>query len=430
MGDGMKKSKKVTLVALMLAITIVVGGVSVYADFGSGIAAMAEGTEIIKTAISGKKIVFSDVDFKQGLCISDFEKIEITAVPESNQGTLMLAGRRVGVGTVIKRKNIGALVFIPASKDISECSFKFKTDDYASGTEVTFVIKFTEKVNYAPTVSGDGQDSLTTQREVSVWGVMRANDAESDALEYMVISYPKAGTMTVIDKKNGEFLYTPPTDYTGKVSFTFVARDEWGNFSKPQEVMINVTERMSEVVYEDLKSHKEYNAAIALTAIGAVDGRLIGDGVYFMPEDKVTVAEFVTMAMKCAGISPNKSLTETYFDDDADIPAPMKSYIATAQMLGIVQGNFENGGLFLRPNDPITRYEAAMIMATLIDVDEEAELPGFADCDTLPVWSEAAVAEMCVVGIFDGGKEALGGTDELSKIECVAYLYKMYKSLR
>ena len=430
MGDGMKKSKKVTLITLMLTVAIAVGGVSVYADFGSGVAAMAEGTEIIKTAISGKKIVFSDVDFKQGLCITDFEKIEITAVPESNQGTLMLAGRRVGVGTVIKRKNIGALVFVPASKDISECSFKFKTDDYASGAEVRFVLKFTEKVNYAPTVSSDGQDSLTTQREVSVWGVMRANDAESDALEYMVISYPKAGTLTVIEKRNGEFLYTPPTDYNGKVSFTFVARDEWGNFSKPQEITINVTERMSEVVYEDLKSHKDYNAAIALTAIGAVDGRLIGDGVYFMPEDKVTVAEFVTMAMKCAGIAPNKSLTETYFDDDADIPTPMKSYIATAQKMGIVQGNFENGGLFLRPNDPITRYEAAMIMAELIDSEGEAALPSFSDCNTLPVWAEAAVAQMCAVGIFDGSMETIGGTDELSKIECAAYLYRMYKSLR
>ena len=125
----MKKSKRIALITLVLTLAIAVGGVSVYADFGSGVAAMAEGTEIIKTAISGKKIVFSDVDFKQGLCITDFEKIEITAVPESNQGTLMLAGRRVGVGTVIKRKNIGALVFIPASGEVKECSFKFKTDD-------------------------------------------------------------------------------------------------------------------------------------------------------------------------------------------------------------------------------------------------------------------------------------------------------------
>ena len=413
---------------MLLIVALTVGGIAAYADFGSGVAAMAEGTEIIKTAISGKKIVFSDVDFKQGLCITDFDKIEITAVPESNQGVLMLAGRRVGIGTVIKRKNIGALVFIPASRDVSECRFKFKTDDYASGAEVDFVLKFTEKVNYAPTVSAKNEDTLTTQREVSVWGTMSAEDAEADTLEYLVISYPKVGALTVLDKKTGEFLYTPPTDYTGEVSFTFVARDEWGNFSKPEKVEIRVTERMSEVVYEDLKDHREYNAAIALTAIGAADGKLIGDGVYFMPQSKVTIAEFVTMAMKCAGISADKSLTATYFDDDADIPAPMKSYIATAQKYGIVQGKFENGGLYLRPNAPITRYEAAMIMSALVEGDSDAVLPTFTDGNTLPVWAEAAVAEMCAIGIFDGECQTIGGNDELTKIECAAYLYRMYKT--
>ncbi len=423
----MKKSfVKAAAVAMLLIAALTVSGIAVYADFGSGVAAMAEGTQIIKSAISGKKIVFSDVDFKQGLCITDFEKIEITAIPESNQGVLMLAGRRVGVGTVIKRKNIGALVFIPASREVSECSFKFKTDDYASGAEVEFILKFAEKVNYAPTVSEKSDKRLTTQREVSVWGKMSATDAEKDALEYLIVSYPKAGVVTVLDKKTGEFLYTPPTDYTGEVSFTYVVRDEWGNFSKPEKVEIAVVERMSEVVYEDLKGHKEYNAAIALTAIGAADGRLIGDGVYFMPEEKVTIAEFVTMAMKCAGISADKSLTVTYFDDDADIPTPMKSYIATAEKYGIVQGKFENGGLFLRPNAPITKYEAAMIMSALVDCDEDAMLPAFKDADTLPVWSEDAVAEMCAMGIFDGECETIGGTDELSKIECAAYLYRMY----
>lgn len=424
----MKKSFKraVAAVAAALIVTLCVGGVGAYADFGSGVAAMAEGTEIIKTALAGKKIVFSDVDFKQGLCITDFEKIEITAVPESNQGTLMLAGRRVGVGTVIKRKNIGAMVFIPASREVSECRFKFKTDDYASGAEVDFVLKFTEKVNYAPTVSSGEGSTLITQREVGVWGKMSATDVEEDELEYLVISYPKAGALTVLDKKTGEFLYTPPTDYTGEVSFTYVSRDEWGNFSRPEVVEICVVERMSEVVYEDLKDHREYNAAIALTAIGAVDGRLIGDGVYFMPEEGVTVAEFVTMAMKCAGVAADKSLTSTYFDDDGDIPTAMKSYIATAQKYGIVQGKFENGGLFLRPNDPITRYEAAMIMASLIQSPENAVLPTFRDDDTLPVWAEEAVAEMCAVGIFDDKSETIGGKDKLSRIECVAYLYRMY----
>jgi hypothetical protein len=147
-----------------------------------------------------------------------------------------------------------------------------------------------------------------------------------------------------------------------------------------------------------------------------------------MPEGKVTVAEFVTMAMKCASIAPERMDSATYFDDDEDIPVPMRGYIAKAQKCGIVQGNFENGGLFLRPNDPITRYEAAMIMAALVNVDSDAALPSFADGDTLPVWAEEAVARMCAAGIFDGECEVIGGTDELTRIECAAYLYRMYQT--
>ena len=34
MGDGMKKSKKMALITLVITLAIAVGGVSVYADFG------------------------------------------------------------------------------------------------------------------------------------------------------------------------------------------------------------------------------------------------------------------------------------------------------------------------------------------------------------------------------------------------------------
>lgn len=408
----------------MLILTV--GGVVAFADFGAGVAAMAEGTEIIKTAISGKKIIFSDVDIKQGLCLTDFESIEITSIPESTEGTLMLAGRRVGVGTVIKRKNVGALVFIPASSDVAECHFSFKCAEFADGADVKFTLKFTEKVNYAPSVS-DEVDAvgLVTQREVGVYGKMSATDSEMDTLDYIIIRYPEHGSITVINSNSGEFLYTPPTDYVGEDSFTFVARDEWGNYSKPAVRTIRVTERMSEIEYEDMKASKEYNAAIALTAMGVVDGRLIGDGIYFMPEDTVTLAEFVTMAMKCAGIKPDASLTETYFDDSDEIVPQLVSYIATAARLGIVQGEFCAGELLLCPNSPVTACDAAMIMAAITESDGDMQVSLDFEDYTVPVWSKQAIYEMCTLGIFDQNESVFNGQRALTKEECVGYLYRM-----
>ena len=66
-------------------------------------------------------------------------------------------------------------------------------------------------------------------------------------------------------------------------------------------------------------------------------------------------------------------------------------------------------------------------MAALMGVETDASLPAFKDTDTLPVWAEGAVAAMCAAGIFDGEAEVIGGADELTKIECAAYLYEMYK---
>ncbi len=424
----MRISGKKTVAAILCSATLAlsISATVAYADFGSGVAVLSEGTEIVKTAISGKKIVFSDVDIKQGLCITDFEKIKITSVPTTSEGTLLLAGRRVGAGTTIKRKNIGALVFIPASREVTECRFKFTTDDFANGAEVDFVIKFCEKVNYAPTINAPESEetALKTQREISVFGKMSATDKEDDLLEYTVIKYPKVGNLKVIDKNSGEYLYTPPTDYVGEDSFTYVCRDEWGNYSKPQTVSITVDERMSEVIYTDMTTHPEYNAAVALTAMGVMDGRLIGDGVYFMPDSSITLAEFVTMAMKCAGITPDNTLTETFFDDNAEISSPMMGYIATAQKLGIITGSFTDGKLILEPNKAITRTEAAVIMSNILDTGEDYEMPVFKDENTVPVWAKGAVGVMCTLGIFDTETDLILGDSALTKSECASYLYK------
>ena len=428
----MRINGRVAIASILVSASafLALNGTLAYADFGSGVAVLAEGTEIVKTAISGKKIVFSDIDFKQGLCITDFEKIKITSVPPSSEGTLLLAGRRVGAGTTIKRKNIGALVFIPASKDVAECKFKFTTDDFANGKEVDFIIKFTEKVNYAPTIElkSDEELMLETQREISVYGKMRAEDKEGDCLEYILIKAPEHGNIKIINKESGEFLYTPPTSYVGEDCFTFVARDEWGNYSKPQAITVSIAERMCETIYSDMKTHPDYNAAVALTAMGIMDGRLIGDGVYFMPEKNVSIAEFVAMAMKSAGISPSEE-AQTFFDDDADIPLPLKGYMATAQKMGVITGDFVDGRLLLRPNDNITRAEAAVVMANILDIDMTCELPTFSDASGVPVWARASVSLLCYVGIFDSDSEEIAADAALTKADTAAYLYKLAKNI-
>ena len=423
-----QKTKKLiglTMLLLMLISTVI--GVSAYADFGDGVEVIASDLKIVKTGLVGQKIVFSDADFKQGLCIADFEKIKIQKLPASSEGTLMLAGRRVGEGTEIKRKNIGALVFIPASKEIEECKFTFTISEFAGGSEIEFVLRFTQKVNYAPTAVNDESEeclSVSTQRDVAAFGRMYGYDAENDTLEFVIVKYPAHGTLQILSAESGEYLYTPPYQYTGGDKFSYVIKDSYGNYSELCTVEITVTERMSEAVYVDMKNHKEYNDALTLTAMGIMDGKLIGDGVYFDPDSKITRAEFVTMAMKCASVKPDASLTSTYFDDNAAIPTALVSYVATAQKLGIINGKFTNNALLFGPNDYITKYEAGVIMANILSATHEGEAPVFSDLDTVPVWAHNDIYALCSLGIFESGSEIYGNA-ELTKAEVASYLCKM-----
>lgn len=429
MGNGKEWSKMKKIISLLILSSIVLSvfclGVTASAFFGLGAQVVASNVNMIKTGLIGQKICFTDGDFKSALVLSDFDSITITEIPASTEGTLLLGGRRVGKGRVIKRNNLGALVFIPASDSVSECKFKFTVEGYAGGAEIECILKFIDKVNYAPEAIGDFVGaSVSTQESISVFGNLEATDPEGDAMEYIIVSYPKRGILTMIEKESGRYQYTPTDGFTGKDKFTFVVRDEYGNYSEPVTVSIKVVDRMCDTVYRDMEEREEYNAAVAMTAMGIMSGRQIGDDLYFEPDLTVSRAEFVAMAMKCAGIRADSTLTSTYFDDDGDISASLKGYIATAQRIGLVSGDFKEGKLVFAPNEEITRYEAAKILATLIGSDSEGEESVFATDSDIPVWARAGVYAMCSLGVFDS-EDSATLSESITRGDAAEYMYKM-----
>ena len=411
--------------ALMLVSSVLCIGVSADAFFGTGASVVASDVKMIKTGLHGKKICFTDGDFKSALCVSDFDSITVTEIPSSTEGTLLIGGKRVGAGRVIKRKNLGALVFIPASDSVSECSFKFTVEDYAGGAEIECILKFIDKVNYAPSIDDESvsTSSVSTQEAISVYGNLEATDPEGDEIEFIIVSYPQHGTLTMVDEV-GRYCYTPTDDYTGKDKFTYVVRDEYGNYSTPASVNLRVVERMCDTVYRDMEDREEYNAAVAMTAMGVMGGKMLGDDMYFQPDETVSRAEFVAMAMKCVGIRPDSTLTTTFFDDDADISVSLKGYIATAQRTGLVNGDFKDGKLLFSPTAEITKYEAAKILSTLIGSDAEGEESVFATDSSIPVWARAGVYAMCSLGVFDADDEATL-SEYITRADVASYLYKI-----
>ena len=424
--------KKLISLLITLSITLsifIFGAVTSSASFGLGVQVVASSVNMVKTGLKGQKICFTDADFKSALAISDFESITVTQIPSSTEGTLLLSGRRVGKGRVIKRKNLGALVFIPASDTVSECKFKFTVEGYAGGAEIECILKFIDKVNYAPEATGDSVNAsvIHTQESISFYGNLEATDPEGDDIEFIIVSYPKKGSITITEQESGRYCYTPLDGYTGKDKFTFVARDEYGNYSKPMTVSVKVENRMCDTVYRDMEYREEYNAAVAMTAMGIMSGTQLGDDMYFRPDEAVTRAEFVTMAMKCAGIKVDSTLTSTYFDDDGDISVSLKGYIATAQRTGLVVGDFKDGKLMFSPDEEITRYEAAKILSDVMGTNSEGEESVFATDNDIPSWARSGVYAMCSLGIFDSG-DSSSLSDKITRADVAKYLYRISRT--
>ncbi|MBQ1260646.1 MAG: S-layer homology domain-containing protein, partial [Clostridia bacterium] len=255
---------------------------------------------------------------------------------------------------------------------------------------------------------------------------MSAKDPEGDALEFIIVAYPKYGTIECDGRGSAQYRYTPHTSYVGSDSFTYVARDEYGNYSTPKRVEIDVSERMSSVVYSDMLDRSEYCGAVAMTALGVMSGEQVGDETYFNPDKSVSRAEFVAMAMKVFGIRKDSTVTTSYFDDNADIPKALMGYVATAQRLGFVNGTYASGQLLFRPNDAITKYEAAKILYEISGANADGESAVFADIDTVPVWARPGVYAMYSLGIFDSADGNIYGNSAVSRAQCADYLYKLY----
>lgn len=410
------------IISLILALVLVFGVsiITASAFLGPAAEVIASDVKMVKTGLKGHKMTFTDGDFKSALCLSDFNTLTVTSIPTSLEGTLLLGGRRVSEGKEIQRKNIGGLVFVPASKSVGECSFKFKID---GGAEIECTMKFIDKVNYAPNL--DSIPTVKTQRDITVYSSLSGTDPEGDELEYIIVSYPLSGRVCILD--GGKFCYTPDSDYTGEDKFTYVVRDSFGNYSEPSTVKIEVMNRMCDTVYVDMEDRSEYNAAVAMTAMGIMGGKILGDDIYFSPDEELSRAEFVALAMKVTGIRADSSLSASYFDDDSDIPTSLKPYIATAQRIGLVNGDFTDGKLLFAPNESITKYEAAKILATLIGADGEGEESVFATDEDIPLWARSGVSAMCMLGVFDA-EEAEKSSETVTRASAAEYFYRIENS--
>ena len=103
--------------------------------------------------------------------------------------------------------------------------------------------------------------------------------------------------------------------------------------------------------------------------------------------------------MKAAGVTP--TLKESSFDDNAQIPASIRPYVATAQQCRYVNGRLTTAGLFFDAESPITRAEASVIIKNVLNLAEPTSVTVFADSEEIPVWAKSSLHALYSLGIIE-----------------------------
>ncbi len=237
---------------------------------------------------------------------------------------------------------------------------------------------------------------FSTYKNVAINGEFSAFDPEGDLLTFRVMKNPARGSVTIDENNSRAFVYTPYENKTGKDSFTYVVEDAQGNTSATATVKIKIQKPRSKVNYADMAGNPAHKAAMHLAELDILVGQRMGDTYFFHPEQTLSREEFLSMAMKTLDSDLLRDAVTTGFSDDIAIDTWAKPYVATALYNGVIQGSAdESGQAVFRPDAPMTRVEASVLLDRLMQ---------FSDVHTAsadaPTWAAQSVANLEAIGVL------------------------------
>lgn len=407
----------VVFAALLAAMAVTAGAAE--ADnaemplLSPGLAVIAEKCEMVVSGVPGGEVIFTLEDFERTLGYSP-DEITITSRPDLGVGQLTLGSIVIPEGQTLSAANLNRLSFMPSGAPADEsASFRFRAD--SSAYDYVCVIRLTEAgtVNSAPSLECATAAALCAKVPEGgiCGGTLAASDPDGDALVYEITKFPKHGSVRLSDRSSGRYVYRPTAGYTGKDSFTYTVRDEWGNYAGEAEVKVTVS-RFSAGDYADMSGSAETFARIA-DAAGLMSGTIVGGEKYFYPDREVTRSEFTVTLMMAAGYKPDASDTESVFADSDDIPASARPYVAKAYELGLTRGWIVDGEQLFLPNEPISLAEAAHMTARLLGIEYDGAVEV-----SLPLgsasWAKYEIAALCSAG-FSLSQGSFSSSEKLDR---------------
>lgn len=431
----MKKRIGVISWLLSIALILCAGTVECFAVeevpvVSYGLCVLAAETDVAVSAPIGNDVVFSADCFARGLNLPKVNYITVRSLPDPVKGDLLLGSTRVAAGQTISGENLSFLTFSAASEDYTQATFTFTAN--GGSTPLVCNVYLTGGINYTPTVSmASGLSlNLSTYCGLELEGKLSGYDPDGDDLIFEVVSYPQNGSVLLLDRNEGRYIYKPFEGYVGADAFSYVVRDRFGSYSASATVNLSVTKQGSSLTYVDMEGSSACYASLAMTEAGVMSGTQVGEQHYFYPTRAISRVEFLVMAMHAAGIADLPSTAQTVFADDGEIPDAMKGYVAAAHELGYISGTLENGVLYFRPHEEITRAQAAVIVSNMVGLCELPVIPTFADSSEIPVWAKESIWSLNAAGIMTESEGYIAPTEKMTREDTAVMLLRVMQYLK
>jgi spore germination protein YaaH len=181
---------------------------------------------------------------------------------------------------------------------------------------------------------------------------------------------------------------------------------------------LTVPAAASGVVFQDISDSYAYKSITSLHAKGILAGTQPG---YFSPKKAVTRAEWVTTLDRTLGLEPVQAAVSSY--RDVSRQAWYYGWIEAASQLDVVQGGTS---ATFQPNSPVTRQEAALMIARLMRSPGSGEaVSSFADADQIADWAREAVTTVNRYGFMKGEDDHFRPESSLTREETAALLERL-----
>lgn len=355
--------------------------------------------DFAKNGLIGSVIAFSPEDFvvkPDGKTV--LSGITIDVLPDPGAGRVCIGDQPLELGAYVDATALSGLRFQSAQRPTVTTTALVFTPSFSpvqDAAQATATIYLLDKENNPPVARNM---ELTTYKNVAITGYFDAVDSEGDALTFQLTSTPARGSVTLAEDGSSQFVYTPYENKTGSDSFTYVAIDPAGNTSPEAKVSLRIDKPDTKVTYSDLEGHPIQKSAIRLAEEGIYVGRYVDGRYFFDPDQTVTRAQFLTMAMSVAGLEDLEGVTLTGFSDDDTIPTWAKGAVSAALKAGVVQGSRnESGAPVFGAGDNISRAEAAVMLDNLLEI---TDVPVAVFSSDAGHWAAQAAANLSASGII------------------------------